>query len=75
MARVQGKMSCDEEYMKDPIKLTELLADALKLLWHTDVTECPCIWNIDRKLEMAEYSIVLQKSAAQLRRKIRRQKI
>ena len=75
MTRVQGKMSCDEEYMKDPIKLTELLADALKLLWHTDVTECPCIWNIDRKLEMAEYSIVLQKSAAQLRRKIRRQKI
>lgn len=57
MTRVQGKMSCDEEYMKDPMKLTELLAGALKLLWHTDVTECPCIWNIDRKLEMAEYRV------------------
>lgn len=57
MTRVQGKMSCDEEYMKDPMKLTELLAGALKLLWHIDVTECPCIWNIDRKLEMAEYQV------------------
>lgn len=55
MTRVQGKMSCDEEYMKNPMELTGLLADALKLLWQTDITECPCIWNIDRKLEMAKY--------------------
>lgn len=57
MTRVQGKMACDEEYMKNPGYLTELLSGALKLLWQTDVTDCPCKWNIDRKLEMAKYRV------------------
>lgn len=57
MTRIQGKMTCDEEYMKNPNHITRLLSEALKLLWQTDITECPCIWSIDRKLEMAEYRV------------------
>lgn len=55
MTRVEGKMSCDEAYMRQPALLTKMLADALKTMWQIDVSDCPCIWNIDRKLKLAKY--------------------
>ena len=55
MTKIEGKMSCDEEYMCDPQRLTDLLAKALKLMWQVDINGCPCKWGIDRKLEMARY--------------------
>lgn len=57
MTRIKGKMSCDDEYMSNPAYLSYLLAKALKQLWQTDITNCPCTWNIDRKLEIAKYRI------------------
>ncbi len=55
MTRTAGKMACDEEYMSNPRRLTQMLAEALKLLWRTDITGCPGKWGIERKLSMAEY--------------------
>lgn len=57
MTRVQGKMACDECYMKDPKRLTDLLAQALKSLWQIDISDCPLRWTLDRKLEAARYNI------------------
>jgi len=55
MTRIAGKMACEEEYMRDPVRLTGMLADALRALWQVDAAGCPCRWGIDRKLAMAEY--------------------
>lgn len=55
MTRIAGKMACAEEYMRDPVRLTGMLADTLKALWRVDTADCPCRWGIDRKLAMAEY--------------------
>lgn len=41
MSRVPGKMSCDREFTKDPHVLAQRLADALRMLWCVDVSDCP----------------------------------
>lgn len=41
MSRIPGRMSCDREFTADPEHLAQLLADALRLLWQVDVTDCP----------------------------------
>lgn len=57
MTRVSGKMACDESYMCDPEKLTELLARALQKLWKVDISSCPFDWTLDRKLKAAQYYV------------------
>jgi kanamycin kinase/aminoglycoside 3'-phosphotransferase-3 len=57
MSKVPGKMSCDEQYLKQPQKLVELLADAMKLLWSVDVSDCPRNRTIDVELEEARYRV------------------
>jgi kanamycin kinase/aminoglycoside 3'-phosphotransferase-3 len=54
MTRVTGKMSCDEEYMKNPRLLTRLLAKALQMLWKIDISACPIQWALKEKLEAAK---------------------
>ena len=41
MTRVAGRMACNKYYMKNPEKLTELLAQALQELWQVDISACP----------------------------------
>ena len=41
MSRLTGKMSCDDYYMSRPKELCEQLAQALKLLWSVDISDCP----------------------------------
>jgi len=41
MTRIDGKMSCDESVMRDPIRLMKLLADGLKRMWQVDIKDCP----------------------------------
>lgn len=41
MSRIPGKMACDPEYTKDPERLAQMLADALKMLWQVDISHCP----------------------------------
>lgn len=57
MTKLPGKMSCDEEYMRQPELLAEALADGLKLLWKVDVSDCPYSASLDEKLRMAKYNV------------------
>lgn len=57
MSKLQGKMSCDEEYMRQPELLAEALAEGLKMLWNVDISACPYSANLDEKLRMAKYNV------------------
>ena len=41
MSRIPGKMSCHRDYTRDPDRLAQLLADAIRLLWQVDISQCP----------------------------------
>lgn len=57
MTRIKGKMLCDEEYMMDPDRLTELAVQALEMLWSVDIRDCPCDNSLDVKLRMARQNV------------------
>jgi aminoglycoside phosphotransferase len=57
MSRVKGRMACDEIYMNDPELLLEIITKALQLLWSVDISDCPCIQNLDVKLDMARFNV------------------
>ena len=57
MSRISGVMSCTEEYMENPKLLVSVLANAMKLLWTVDITDCPAVWNLDEKLKAARYNV------------------
>lgn len=60
MSRIQGKMSCDKGYMEEPEHLVTALAEALKMLWQVDISDCPAAYDLDKKLEMAQYNVKKQ---------------
>lgn len=57
MSKIDGVMACDDCYMDNPDLLIELLAKAIHMLWEVDITDCPSIINLDKKLEMAKYNV------------------
>lgn len=57
MGKCQGLMACAPEYMKNPEIQCKLLADGLKRLWSTDISDCPCDQRLTSKLEQARYNI------------------
>lgn len=57
MTRLPGKMLCDEMYMKNPELLLDILAESLRMLWRVDISDCPCVNDLDRKLQMARYNV------------------
>lgn len=57
ITRVAGRMACDNRYMNNPEKLTELLAHALQQLWRIDISACPLDQRLDRKLEVARFRV------------------
>lgn len=57
MTKVSGRMACDSALMKNPKKLTELLAKALKELWKVDISDCPLDWTINKKLQVAKFNV------------------
>ena len=57
MKGVPGERSCSDRYMRDPEKLTAMLAEGLQMLWDVDVGGCPCRWNLDKKLRIAEHAV------------------
>ena len=57
MSRVTGKMSCDDHYMSRPKELCEHLAQALKLLWSVDISDCPRQITLDDELAEARYRV------------------
>ena len=57
MSKVPGIMSCDEYYMERPDVLMKHLAEALKLLWSVDISDCPRIITFDEELKQARYRV------------------
>ncbi|WP_167957352.1 APH(3') family aminoglycoside O-phosphotransferase [Anaerosporobacter faecicola] len=57
MSKVEGKMSCDEEYINNPNQLATLLTKGLRGLWQVDIANCPTSFALDRKLQMAQYNV------------------
>lgn len=57
MSKVPGRMSCDEYYMERPRGLLLRLAEAMKMLWSIDISDCPRNRDIDAELEQAKYRV------------------
>ena len=57
ISKVRGKMSCSQEFMSQPELMTRRLADALKMLWSLDISDCPRVRNLDDELAAARYRV------------------
>ena len=57
MSKIPGKMSCDDEYMQKPGLLVSTLAEALKKLWETDISDCPVKNDLISMLKNAEFRV------------------
>lgn len=55
MSRIKGKMACDEAFLDKPELLIERLAEAMRMLWNTDASDCPALR--DQETELAEAKI------------------
>ena len=58
MTKAVGKMLCDDELMREPEKLVDLIAQALKMLWSVDISDCPCTFSrLSERLKAARENI------------------
>lgn len=57
MSRVPGQMACDDSFLSHPAELLDILSKALKTLWRVDVSDCPCIRDVDTLLLKAKYNV------------------
>ena len=58
MTKAEGKMLCDMDYLKTPELLIDIAARGLKMLWETDVNDCPCnVSRLSNRLKAAEYNV------------------
>ena len=58
MTKVEGKMLCDIDFLQTPELVIELAARGLKMLWKTDVCDCPCsVSRLSNRLKAAEYNV------------------
>ena len=58
MTKCDGFMSCAEQYMRNPAKQVEILAETLFKLWSIPTEDCPCNWSLEKRLQFAEKNIV-----------------
>ncbi len=57
MSRIHGKMSCDTYYLEHSQELVSLLAKGLKMLWDTDISDCPRKRTLAEELKQARYNV------------------
>ena len=57
MSKCRGQMACDSEYMMNPAIQCRMLAEGLKRLWGTDISDCPSDQRLPYKLKQAEYNV------------------
>ena len=58
MTKVEGKMLCDIDFLQTPELVINLAAQGLKMLWETDVNDCPCsVSRLSNRLKAAEYNV------------------
>ncbi len=55
--RIEGQMLCAQPLLSDPERVTRLMAEALKMLWSIDVSDCPVDNGLDNKLKLARYYV------------------
>ncbi|MBQ5782103.1 MAG: phosphotransferase [Oscillospiraceae bacterium] len=53
MTRIKGIMTCDEKFMEQQDRTVSVLADGLKMLWNTDITQCPRVISFEDELKTA----------------------
>ncbi len=53
MSRAPGRMLCSEDILENGNLLTDLMAQALRMMWAVDISGCPCDASIGHKLELA----------------------
>ena len=58
MGRLKGKMACDATYLERPQELTARLAEAIRMLWSIDVSDCPRLRDLDVELKEARFRVV-----------------
>ena len=57
MSKITGKMSCEDEFMKNPKLLISVLAEAIKSLWKVDISDCPVKNDLSTVLKTAEFRV------------------
>lgn len=57
MSRVYGDMACSEYYLEHPKVLLKALAEALKMMWALDITDCPNLRDLDTELAEGKYRV------------------
>ena len=57
MTKIEGKMSCCEEFMRNPDFLLKAVTDGLKSLWNVDITDICGIKRLEDKLSDAKYRV------------------
>lgn len=53
LSEVPGVMSCESAFAADPVKLTRLLAEGLRLIHQTPIADCPFDARVDSKIAEA----------------------
>ena len=56
-SKCNGQMACSDEYMNHPEIQYRLLAQGLKQLWSTEISDCPSRQGLSEKLAQAEYNV------------------
>lgn len=57
MSKVQGDMACAEYYLEHPQVLLKALAEAFKMMWSLDISDCPNLRDLDAELAEAKYRV------------------
>lgn len=57
MSKLPGEMACSETLLQQPERLTELLANALQLLWQVDTAPCPFTVSLEQRLSVAALAV------------------
>ena len=54
MSKLNGRMSCDPEYIARPQELVHYLAEGLKMLWSVNTDGCPYRNDLENKFRLAD---------------------
>lgn len=58
MTKIPGFMLCHESLLKNSPLLIKLAADAMKMLWKIDISDCPYTFSrLDERLKAARYNV------------------
>ncbi|MBR6790285.1 MAG: aminoglycoside 3'-phosphotransferase [Oscillospiraceae bacterium] len=80
MSRIEGEMSCSEYYEEHAAELLRLTAEAFRMLWSVDITDCPADRSLDAELaeldkrELPEIDLPGFQDAAELLRWLKENK-